>query len=86
MALQPFLGPWSNLQFRILLSQSVGLLGRVINPLQGLYQHTEHKHGIYAHTDIYALRGIRTHDPSVRAKEGSSCLRPRGHFDRPILA
>jgi hypothetical protein len=25
---------------------------------------------------------IRTHDPSVRAGEDGSCLRPRGHRDR----
>jgi hypothetical protein len=29
--------------------------------------------------NIYALSGIRTHDPSVRTSEGSSCLRPRGY-------
>jgi hypothetical protein len=35
-------------------------------------------HGINAHnTHIHALSGIRTHDPSVRAREDSSCLRPR---------
>jgi hypothetical protein len=33
-------------------------------------------------TDIHASSGIRTHDPSVRAGEDSSCLRPRGHCDR----
>jgi hypothetical protein len=27
---------------------------------------------------------IRTHDPSVRANEDSSYLRPRGHCDRPL--
>jgi hypothetical protein len=31
------------------------------------------------HTDIHALSAIRTHDPSVRASEDGSCLRPRGH-------
>jgi hypothetical protein len=31
------------------------------------------------HTDIHASSGIRTHDASVRAGEGGSCLRPRGH-------
>jgi hypothetical protein len=30
----------------------------------------------YMHTDIHALSGIRTHDPSDRASEDSSCLRP----------
>jgi hypothetical protein len=28
------------------------------------------------------VSGIRTHDPSVRASEGSSCLRPRGYCKR----
>jgi hypothetical protein len=31
---------------------------------------------------INAHSRIRTHDPSVRASEDSSCLRPRGHCDR----
>jgi hypothetical protein len=34
------------------------------------------------HIDIHASSGIRTHDPSVRAGEDCSCLRPRGHYDR----
>jgi hypothetical protein len=34
------------------------------------------------HTHIQASSGIRTHDPSVKASEDSSCLRPRGHCDR----
>jgi hypothetical protein len=29
-----------------------------------------------------ALSGIRTHDPSLRAGEDSSCLTTRGHCDR----
>jgi hypothetical protein len=33
------------------------------------------------HTDIDALSGIRTHDPSVRAGEDDSSLRLRGHCD-----
>jgi hypothetical protein len=36
------------------------------------------------HKDIHVLSGIRTHDPSIRANEDSSCLRPRGHRDRPL--
>jgi hypothetical protein len=31
---------------------------------------------------MHALSGIRTHDPSVRAGEDGSCLRPRDHCDR----
>jgi hypothetical protein len=35
---------------------------------------------------MLALSVIRTHDPSVRAAEDISCLRPRGHCDkRPII-
>jgi hypothetical protein len=33
-------------------------------------------------TDIHASGGIRTHDPSVRAGEDSTCLRPRDHCYR----
>jgi hypothetical protein len=32
--------------------------------------------------NIHALNGIRTHDPSVRASEESSCFRPRGYCGR----
>jgi hypothetical protein len=34
---------------------------------------------------MHALSGIRTHHPSVRASEDSSCLRPRCHCDRRWL-
>jgi hypothetical protein len=33
-------------------------------------------------SNIQDLSGIRTHDPSVRASEDSSCLRPLGYCDR----
>jgi hypothetical protein len=36
------------------------------------------------HTDIHASSRIRTHDPSVREGEDSSCLRPCGHCVRPL--
>jgi hypothetical protein len=38
---------------------------------------------IRKHTNIHSLNGIRTHDPSVRANEDSSCHRLRGHCGRP---
>jgi hypothetical protein len=64
------LGPGLFINFVIIFTQTLGLLGRVISPSQGRYLHTQqHKHRINAHTDIYALSGIRTHDPSVRASE-----------------
>jgi hypothetical protein len=76
---------WTFAAFSVFWShtQSVGLLGRKISLSQGRYLHTEqHRHRINAHTDIYALIVIRTHDPSVRASEDNSCLRLRGHCDR----
>jgi hypothetical protein len=77
---------WALATFSVFRSytQSVGLLGRGVSPLQGRYLHTEqHKHRINAHsTDIHALSVIRTHDPSVRVSEESSRLSPNGHCDR----
>jgi hypothetical protein len=35
-------------------------------------------------TNIHVSSGTRTHDPSVRASEDGSRLRPRGHCDRHI--
>jgi hypothetical protein len=72
--------------FLWIYTQSVGLLGRVICPLQGFYLNTgQHKHRINTHTpNIHALSGIGTHEHSVRASEDSSCLRPLGYRDRSI--
>jgi hypothetical protein len=53
-------------------------LGRFLGFLN-LYTVTQNKR---TNTYIHALNGIRTHDPSVRASEDSSCLRPRGHCDQ----
>jgi hypothetical protein len=75
----PLLGPGLIFSLAAFFTQTVGLLGQEISPSQGRYLHTgRHKHRINAHTDIYVLSGIRTHDLSVRAGEDSSCLRPRG--------
>jgi hypothetical protein len=83
MALPAHLGPWPLFQFRNHFSQAVGLLGRVISLSQDRYLNT----GQHIHTPtIHALIGIRTHDPSVRASEGSSCLRPRGYCDQHLLS
>jgi hypothetical protein len=71
MALPAHSGPSPLLQFRNHILETVGLLGRVISPSQCRYLHAgQHKHS-----------GIRTHDPSVRASENSSCLRPREYCD-----
>jgi hypothetical protein len=82
MALQPFVGPWPLLQFRNPFytdgrppSTSDQPVARPL-PTHRTTQ-TQNKR-----TDIHALSGIRTHDPSVPASEDSSCLRPRGHRNR----
>jgi hypothetical protein len=50
-------------RFLELFRHMVGLLGRAISPLQGLYLHrtTQHRK---TRTNIHTLRGIRTHDTS----------------------
>jgi hypothetical protein len=84
MALQPFVGIGRVFSYLIYI-QSVGLLGRVISPSQGLYLYTEqHKHSINAYTNIHTSSRFRTYDPSVPASEDSSCLRPLGYRDRPL--
>jgi hypothetical protein len=77
-------GPWPHIQIRNHFSQTVWLLGQVISSSQGRYLNTgQHKQNKRIHTpNIHALSGIWTHDPSVRASEDSSCLRPRGYCDR----
>jgi hypothetical protein len=79
-------GHWLLFQFFNLYTQSVGPLGGGISPSQGRYPYTqEHKHRIKTHIH-QASGGIRTQDPSVSAGEDSSCLRPRGHCDRPYVS
>jgi hypothetical protein len=85
MALKFFVGPWPLLQFLNHFYADGRTLGRMMSPSQGRYLHTgQNKQRINAHTDIHALSGIQTHDPSVRASEYSTCLRPHGHRDRHI--
>jgi hypothetical protein len=81
----PLLSPGLFFSFVIFFTESVGLLGRASSPSQDRYLHTgQDKHRITAHTKIRALSGIRNHDPSVRAGEEISCIRPRGHRNRPF--
>jgi hypothetical protein len=60
----PTLEHFVSLQF-LNLRKSVGLLGQGISPSQGRYLHRTTQ----TQTDIHALSGIRTHDPSVRGGE-----------------
>jgi hypothetical protein len=85
LALQPSWALAYSFSFMITL-QTVVPLGRVISSSQGLYLNTgQRKQNKYTHTpNIHALSGIRTYDPSVRASEDSSCIRPLGYCDRHI--
>jgi hypothetical protein len=68
MALETFVGPWPLLQFYNPLYINGSLL-------QGRYLQTgRQKHRINAQTDILALNGIRTHDPSFQEREDISWL------------
>jgi hypothetical protein len=58
------LGLFSYGRFLELFRHMVGLLGRVMNPSQGLYLHRTAQHR-KTRVNKHALSGIRTHDPSV---------------------
>jgi hypothetical protein len=84
MALQPFVGPWPLFQFRN-LSFTDGRTPRTGDQpaARPLTTHRPTQTQIERiRTDIHALSGIGPIDPSVRASEDSSCLRPRDHCDR----
>jgi hypothetical protein len=85
MKLQPFVGHWPLFQFGYLFLHrwQNSLDGRSARRKAATYT-GQHKDRINAHTDIHVLSGIRTHDPSVRASEDSSCLRSRGHCARLV--
>jgi hypothetical protein len=85
MTLQPFVGPSPLLQFPDLFytdgrtpwasDQSVEKRLPTHRTTQTQITHT--------HTDTHATRGIRTHDPSVRASEDSSASdRAAGYYHR----
>jgi hypothetical protein len=63
---------------------SYRLLGRVISPVIRPLPTQDNINTEETRTDIHALNGIRTHDPSVWAGEVISCLRPHSHCDRRI--
>jgi hypothetical protein len=78
MALQSFVAPWPLFQF-------LNSVHRRRTPWTGdqpVSRPLQYKHRINA--DIHCLSWIRSHDPSVRVIEDSSCFRPRGHCDQGI--
>jgi hypothetical protein len=78
MAIQPFVGPWPLFQFRNHFYKDGRTPWTSDQPFaRPLPKPEQHKHRIKAYAYIHALSEIRTHDPSVRASEDSSRLRPR---------
>jgi hypothetical protein len=78
MVLQLFVGPWPLLQFRYLL-YTVGTTPwtsdqPVTRPLPTHSTTQPQNKRTQTSMPIHALSGIRTHNPSVRASEGSSCV------------
>jgi hypothetical protein len=66
----------------LIWTQSVGLLGRGISPSQGRYLHPEqHTHRINAHRHPCRMWDLNP-DPSARADEDGSCLKPRRDCDQ----
>jgi hypothetical protein len=67
--------PWPPpyMRFRNRFRQLVGPLGRGVGTSQGLYLHRTAQHR-NTRTDIHALSGIRTHDPSIDAVENQKCV------------
>jgi hypothetical protein len=85
MALPYHSGPRSLIQFRNHFSQKGGTPWTSDQPVaRPLPKHrtTQTQNKRIHRPNIHALSGIRTHDPSVRASEESSCLRSRGYCDR----
>jgi hypothetical protein len=63
---RPLLSSGLFFSFVIFFTQSVGVLGQGIGPSQGRYLHTgQQKTQKKTHTDIHALSGISTNDPSI---------------------
>jgi hypothetical protein len=80
---RPWPPPWNfSVSLQLLnLGQPPGLLGQVISSSQGLYLYTNTEKRAH-NTNIHARCGIRTHEHSVRASEGSLRLRTLGCRDR----
>jgi hypothetical protein len=64
-------------RFLELFRHTVGLLGRVISPSQGLYLHRTTQHW-KTRTNIHALSGIRTHNPSNQPAKTQASDRTAG--------
>jgi hypothetical protein len=79
MSLQNFVVPWP--LFRSLILHAVGWTPWTGDQPIARPQPIHRTKQRIKETNIHALGGIRTHDPSVRASEDISCVRPRSHCD-----
>jgi hypothetical protein len=87
MALPAHSGPWSLIQFHNHSLQTVRLLDKWSAPFARPLpkDRTAQTQNKYIHIpNIHTLSGIRTHDPSVRERDGSSSLRTRSYCDWPF--
>jgi hypothetical protein len=89
MALPAHSGPSPLIQYRNHFSQTLGLLGWVISPLQGRYLNTgQHKHRINAYTHQIFMSRVGV-EPTIPASEWENrvhaLVRPRGHCDRQSI-
>jgi hypothetical protein len=80
MALQPFVEPWPLFSFLTLVDRTPWTGDQLVARPLPAHDSINTK---WTQTDIHASSGIRTHDPRIWAGEDSSCLRSRGHCDRP---
>jgi hypothetical protein len=78
------LGHLTYRRFLELFRHMVGLLGRVISPSHGLYIHmtTQHRK---TRTNIHALSGIQTHDPSNQPAKANASDRTATVTGRPDI-
>jgi hypothetical protein len=74
IALPAYSGPWPLIQFHNHFSQRIGLLGRVINPSQGLYLNTwQHKHRINVYTHQTSMPWVGF-EPTIPASERTNTV------------
>jgi hypothetical protein len=80
MALQPLFSLGRSFSFLILHSQQDSL-DEVSSRRKASTYTQNNTNTEKIHTDIHASIEIRTYNPTVRASEDSSCLRPLGYRD-----
>jgi hypothetical protein len=88
MALPAHSGPWTLIQFHnhfFTDGRTPWMSDQLVARPLPIHRTTQTQNKRIHTPNIHALSGIRTHDPSVRASEDSSCLTPRSYCDRQTL-